>query len=115
MWTLCPYVFVWVRVFACLSVDSGALMLKDVSSFLHCTRLLWWHVLGCSDVTHVSLSKIQHRNRCAVLDDQTGTFSLSIVQRSFCFSVSVFLSLYPLCRYMYTSFFCCLQQLPFCI
>lgn len=39
--SVCLCVGVWVCVCVCLPVDSGALMLKDVSSFLHCAGLLW--------------------------------------------------------------------------
>lgn len=55
----------YVSVWACLSVDSGALMLKDVSSFFALRWAPLAVMLGCSDVTHVSLPNIQLRNYCA--------------------------------------------------
>lgn len=83
MWALrslyvfvCAGVRVCVCVCVCLSVDSGALMLKDVSSFLHCTGLLWqpcWAAL-MSRVCHCRTFS----SETTVRGDQNGMFILSI-------------------------------------
>ncbi len=77
MWALLSlYVFVWVCVCVRLSVDSGALMLKDVSSFLHCTGLLWrscWAALmSCMCHCRTFSSETTARG------DQNGMFILHI-------------------------------------
>lgn len=75
--SVCLCVGVWVCVCVCLSVDSGALMLKDVSSFLHCTGLLWrscWAAL----MSRMCQSKPFSSTETAAQGDQNGMFILSI-------------------------------------
>lgn len=87
------HVFVFACVCACLSVDSGALMLKDVSSFLQCTGLLqqpcWAALMSRMCHCRTFSSEITARG------DQNGMFILSIppplstsVSLSFCLSFS---------------------------
>lgn len=97
MWALrslyvfvCAGVRVCVCVCVCLSVDSGALMLKDVSSFLHCTGLLWqpcWAAL-MSRVCHCRTFS----SETTVRGDQNGMFILSITPPPLS-SLSLFTSL----------------------
>lgn len=75
--SVCLCVGVWVCVCVCLSVDSGALMLKDVSSFLHGTGLLWrscWAAL---------MSRMCHcrtfSSETTAGGDQNGMFILSVI------------------------------------
>lgn len=90
--SVCLCVGVWVCVCVCLSVDSGALMLKDVSSFLHCTWLLWrscWAAL-MSRMCHCRTFSSETTAR----GDQNGMFILSIASpsRYFCVCHSFFYS-----------------------
>lgn len=85
------HVFVFACVCACLSVDSGALMLKDVSSFLQCTGLLqqpcWAALMSRMCHCRTFSSEITARG------DQNGMFILSIPPPSFYFCITFFLSL----------------------
>lgn len=101
--SVCLCVGVWVCVCVCLSVDSGALMLKDVSSFLHCTWLLWrscWAAL---------MSRMCHcrtfSSETAARGDQNGMFILSISSPSRYFCVTLLLPLILLRRYMHWKVF----------
>lgn len=60
----------------CLSVDSGALMLKDVSSFLYCTGLLWRSC--CAAVMSCMCHCRTFSSGTTARADQNGMFILSI-------------------------------------
>lgn len=68
--------------FACPSVDSEPLMLKDVSSFLHHNQAPLAFASGRSDVTRVPTAE-QPGTETAALEAQSGTFSLSVAARFF--------------------------------
>ena len=102
------YVFVWVGVCVCvcLSVDSGALMLKDVSSF-------FFIALGSSGGRRRAalMSRMCHcrtfSSEATARGDQNGMFILPTSPPSPHFCATLFLSLILLrCYIRWEVFFC---------